>query len=113
MKIITGVLLISFFVLACSVSVGKRSQQKAGVFLSAEDSLRLLYSLSPDKWPAPFIDSSVRWQELGIVPESPLKPYLDSLQGQILLGKTLFFDQRLSGSNQIACASCHLPELSW
>jgi cytochrome c peroxidase len=30
-----------------------------------------------------------------------------------LLGKTLFFDPRLSKSNQIACASCHDPELGW
>jgi cytochrome c peroxidase len=29
------------------------------------------------------------------------------------LGKTLFFDPRLSGSNQISCASCHNPALSW
>ena len=29
------------------------------------------------------------------------------------LGKTLFFDPRLSVSGQIACASCHNPELGW
>ena len=29
------------------------------------------------------------------------------------LGKLLFFDPRLSGSLQIACASCHNPELAW
>src|SRR4051794_12251435 len=30
-----------------------------------------------------------------------------------LLGKTLFFDPRLSGSNWISCATCHNPALSW
>jgi cytochrome c peroxidase len=30
-----------------------------------------------------------------------------------LLGRTLFFDPRLSSSNQIACASCHNPALAW
>jgi len=30
-----------------------------------------------------------------------------------LLGRTLFFDPRLSGSNWIACASCHNPGFSW
>ena len=29
------------------------------------------------------------------------------------LGQMLFFDPRLSGSNSIACASCHNPALSW
>ena len=29
------------------------------------------------------------------------------------LGKLLFFDGRLSASGQIACASCHNPELAW
>lgn len=30
-----------------------------------------------------------------------------------LLGRTLFFDPRLSGSGWISCASCHNPALSW
>jgi len=29
------------------------------------------------------------------------------------LGKALFFDPRLSGSNWISCATCHNPALSW
>jgi cytochrome c peroxidase len=29
------------------------------------------------------------------------------------LGRMLFFDPRLSGSNWISCASCHNPALSW
>lgn len=29
------------------------------------------------------------------------------------LGRQLFFDPRLSGSGQIACASCHDPDLGW
>lgn len=29
------------------------------------------------------------------------------------LGKLLFFDPRLSGSNSISCASCHNPALGW
>ncbi len=31
----------------------------------------------------------------------------------IELGKQLFFDKRLSGNNQISCATCHRPELSY
>jgi cytochrome c peroxidase len=29
------------------------------------------------------------------------------------LGQMLFFDPRLSGSNALACASCHLPGMAW
>ncbi|MEM7183414.1 MAG: cytochrome c peroxidase [Spirochaetota bacterium] len=32
---------------------------------------------------------------------------------KIHLGKLLFFDPRLSGSNWISCASCHNPALGW
>ena len=37
-------------------------------------------------------------------------PYSDEKSS---LGRTLFYDPRLSNSNQIACASCHDPELGW
>lgn len=37
-------------------------------------------------------------------PRSPAK---------VKLGKQLFFDERLSGSNDTACASCHIPALGW
>ena len=32
---------------------------------------------------------------------------------RVALGKTLFFDPRLSGSNWISCASCHNPAMGW
>ena len=75
--------------------------------------LRKLYSQSPDKWPAPTIDAGVQWKELGMLPESPVEKYKDSLQPIIELGKALFFDTRLSGSGKISCATCHQPELNW
>src|SRR5690606_29391209 len=31
----------------------------------------------------------------------------------VVLGKLLFFDPILSGSNQISCSSCHNPQTSW
>jgi len=82
-------------------------------FINNAASLRHIYSQSPDKWPKPFVDPAVDWKELGLLPESPLQPYLDSLKYLISLGKTLFFDPRLSGSGNISCATCHQPELSW
>jgi cytochrome c peroxidase len=36
-----------------------------------------------------------------------------STPARIELGKALFFDRRLSGSTDMACVSCHLPDLGW
>src|SRR5688572_8223228 len=75
--------------------------------------LRAIYSQPPINWPKPFIDSTVEWKELGVLPGSPIDSAKDSLKYIIDLGKTLFFDPRLSGSGKISCATCHNPELSW
>ncbi|MDZ4263386.1 MAG: cytochrome-c peroxidase, partial [Pseudomonadota bacterium] len=32
---------------------------------------------------------------------------------RVELGKLLFFDPRLSGSNFISCATCHNPAMGW
>ena len=111
-----GVLVLLTAFVACTVSnIGKKASAKKMIIPAGtyEDTLRFLYSLPPQDWPAPTIDSGVQWTELGIVPASPLAPFLDSLKDQIALGKMLFFDPRLSGSNKISCASCHIPERSW
>lgn len=77
--------------------------------------LKKRYS-SGDKtqWPKPTLDSNtVDFEELGVLPEVVFpkdNPYSEAKRE---LGKMLFFDPRLSGSKQIACASCHDPELGW
>lgn len=78
-----------------------------------EDTLLYWYTRPAKNWPEPAIDSGVVWTELGIVPGSPLKSQQETLKDKIELGKLLFFDPRLSGSGQISCASCHVPDLSW
>lgn len=80
---------------------------------TATGRLRKIYAQSPEYWPVPAIGSGVAWKELGILPESPVEKYKDSLRDIIELGKILFFDTRLSGSGKISCASCHQPELNW
>lgn len=75
--------------------------------------LRDLYAGPPESWPAPHLDEGVPHRELGRLPEVTYpeeNPY--SRQAE-KLGKKLFFDPRLSISRQIACASCHDPELGW
>ncbi len=49
--------------------------------------------------------------ELAPLPElPPVKWHTPETEA---LGHQLFFDPRLSGSSQIACASCHDPDLGW
>lgn len=77
------------------------------------DSLRAIYSGPIKNWPKPFLDSGVVFKELGILPKSPLDLKNDSVKRMIELGKKLFFDPRLSGSNQISCSSCHVSSMQW
>lgn len=64
------------------------------------------------QWPKPNIDYGVKWQEF-----APLK--MDSAYTKeqesptVILGRMLFFDPKLSHSNQISCSSCHDPEMGW
>jgi cytochrome c peroxidase len=44
------------------------------------------------------------------IPFPPENPYTPA---KAHLGKMLFFDPRLSGSNALACASCHSPNFTW
>lgn len=78
-----------------------------------KESLRDIYTRPAAQWPKPLIDKSVQWAELSTLPQSPMDHLKDSLKNKIELGKVLFFDTRLSSSNNISCASCHLPELNW
>jgi len=48
-----------------------------------------------------------RKTEFYVPPENPSTP------AKVKLGKVLFFDPRLSGSNSMSCATCHNPALGW
>ena len=76
--------------------------------------VRSLYDgRSPKDWPKPVIDDGVRWQELGLPTPPADPPGNPSSPEKVDLGKALFFDPRLSGTGQMACASCHDPDLGW
>ncbi|RAJ82212.1 cytochrome c peroxidase [Chitinophaga dinghuensis] len=101
--ILSGLLLI---VVTSALNNGNGAAQQEA------DSLRALYARPVAFWPRPDIDSGAVWQEFApILPDTMLPQLLE--QPQIKLGKTLFFDPRLSGSNQISCSSCHDPDLAW
>ena len=77
--------------------------------------LKALYSSGDStKWPKATIDSNtVGFQEIGRL--GAVSYPADNLPNpeKVKLGKLLFYDGRLSQSNQIACASCHDPQLGW
>lgn len=63
-------------------------------------------------WPKPNIQEGVSWKEF-----SPIKRDSNFFKEQdrpiVQLGKMLFFDPKLSSSNQISCSTCHDPEMGW
>ncbi|MFY7899026.1 MAG: cytochrome c peroxidase, partial [Chitinophagaceae bacterium] len=71
--------------------------------------LRKLYSSGDyNQWPKPSIDESVKatFKDIGSLGEVPYPADNQPNEDKKNLGKMLFFDPRLSLSNQIACASC-------
>ena len=108
-KVVVGLIVIFVFLLTLSF--------RSNSFLSDDehdiDSLRKIYSGSKTKWPKPNIDSGVKFEELSTLLPSPVIIKNDSVKRIVDLGKLLFFDPRLSSSNQISCASCHAPDLNW
>ncbi len=93
-----------------------KSHNKSDGYQKIED-LRAVYSQpDPSLWPEPTIDVSVReqgFQDIGTLPEMNFPADNPYSEAKKKLGKLLFFDPRLSKSGQIACASCHNPELAW
>jgi len=85
----------------------------ARTFKSYADSIRSLYSRPISEWPKPHIDSGAIWSELGVIPKDDTSWFKADKDPVTRLGMFLFFDPRLSGSNQISCSSCHDPDLAW
>lgn len=78
------------------------------------DCLRRIYSLPIEQWPQPQLEPGAVWSEFAPLPKAVPYPADNPPSAQKLaLGRRLFEDPRLSGSGQIACASCHDRELGW
>jgi len=80
---------------------------------TGDDGLRALYSRPTTQWPTPDVDSSIQWEEFEALPGPDTSYFRIIAQPKVALGKLLFFDPLLSGSNQISCSSCHDPQQSW
>lgn len=77
--------------------------------------LREQYSKPPAEWPkAELIDHpEVKFAELGKLPPVQHPDDNPFTREKSDLGWKLFFDARMSSSKQIACATCHDPDLGW
>ena len=76
-----------------------------------EASLSDQYRRPPAEWPAFIVDEQVEAIDIHEPASLPAVDWhTDETEN---LGKTLFFDPRLSKSMQFACASCHHPSLGW
>lgn len=108
------ILLIGFFVLnnCLQTNVYKEISQNQSFI----NKIRKLYSSGDSsKWPKPILDEMAisHFSEIGHLPKLEFPKDNAYSIDKVELGKTLFYDPRLSASNQIACASCHDPELGW
>ena len=81
------------------------------------DWLREVYSTKSSKdWPRAKLHNMVNdltFEDIGILPDVKYpkdNPYNIAKEA---LGKTLFFDPRLSSSGKISCATCHDPKQGW
>ena len=64
---------------------------------------------APSTPPAPAAapDQGGLQQPMAVPPDNPITPE------KVELGKQLFFDKRLSKTGNMACETCHLPEMGW
>jgi cytochrome c peroxidase len=75
--------------------------------------LRTEYTKAPAEWPKPTLDEGVIHRELGTPGPVPFPEGMEPTKEKRELGLSLFFDPRLSGSQQISCSRCHDPEKGW
>ena len=90
-----------------------RPMESPSALAEKAERLRSVYQAPPTTWPAPDVDPGVAWSEIGLLPPAPEPAGNPGNPAKVELGKRLFFDPRVSGSGQIACASCHDPDLGW
>ncbi|MBB1291580.1 cytochrome-c peroxidase [Pseudoalteromonas sp. SR41-4] len=75
--------------------------------------LRAQYEQTSENWPEPWLEEGVEHSEIGALTEV-IFPFENPFTiAKMRLGEALFFDPILSRSGQIACASCHDPDLGW
>jgi cytochrome c peroxidase len=105
------ILSVSVFTIGFVASSFEAKEKKPNI-----KKLRKLYSSGDySKWPAAVLhdDAKEGFVDIGTLGEVPHPADNPTNDAKKELGKILFFDPRLSISGQIACASCHDPQLGW
>ena len=109
-----GIKIAAFAICSLILTAAGNVSLNAEEYYSIDDLRKIYSSGDPSTWPKPSIDSTiVNFKEIGSLGEvihPNDNPYSDAKKE---LGKMLFFDPRLSGSKQLACVTCHDPELGW
>lgn len=109
--LIAGLLLVLSSLVSASECLQAGDTQSRDAFYAC---LRQAYSEPIKYWPRPHIDAGVPWQELGPLSERAAAQGSSPVdESRVVLGERLFFDPQLSRSGQIACASCHEPDLGF
>ncbi|MFT4090280.1 MAG: cytochrome c peroxidase [Asticcacaulis sp.] len=85
----------------------------AGFDRSGIADLRAAYSGAPETWPRPELQDGAVFEEFGVLPAVVAPADNLPTPQKVALGQRLFNDPVLSGSRQIACASCHSSELAF
>ena len=70
------------------------------------------YKKAISQWPKPNIDYGTPWKEFAAKKKDSLY-FKNQERPEVILGKMLFFDPKLSSSSQISCSTCHDPEMGW
>ena len=96
-----------------SARLPPRPERTEAERLALARELRGSYSGPAAAWPAPHVDPGIDWIELGPVPEVTHPDTNPFSTAKAALGRTLFFDPRLSASGQMGCVTCHEPMLGW
>tara|TARA_Y100001933_G_scaffold115053_1_gene115046 strand:+ start:3971 stop:5128 length:1158 start_codon:yes stop_codon:yes gene_type:complete len=73
--------------------------------------LRRAYGRAREEWPAPVVDPSVAFMELGPLERRPQPEGRELARAR--LGRLLFMDPVLSASGHFSCQSCHNRQLGW
>ena len=108
-----GWLVRAFLVGIAAYVAGNTANEAKAALANATAAVPLAarYRQPVEQWPPFEVDEGVAAVELGLLPSLPREPW--QTPATEALGRLLFFDPRLSGSGQIACATCHDSELGW
>jgi cytochrome c peroxidase len=75
--------------------------------------LREIYSKPASQWPMALTDPGVEFTEITNLPPVRFPADNPFSVSAAQLGRILFFDKRLSGSNALSCSTCHNPSQNW